>query len=211
MSKVSELILNEVKLAIAEKGLCSFMLTGGRTASLLYKDLFTSFKNFSDLNKIDFFFTDERSVSPSHRDSNYFMVKKHLFKGEFPKNINIFRMKADSDDMSKAAEEYTKILPSSLDVMILTIGDDGHIASLFPFSKQLREDSYKVICVESDRHPYSRLTITLPVISKAKRVFVLAIGETKSKMYKKACLKMSDFNKIPAKLVLDRDWITEIS
>ena len=101
-------------------------------------------------------------------------------------------------------------LPETIDFMLLSIGDDGHIASLFPNSPALFENERKVVPVIGPKAPYQRITITPSVIQSAKHVYVLALGDEKRRKYEEAILDREDISSIPARLVLDRTWIFDL-
>ena len=87
------------------------------------------------------------------------------------------------------------------------MGEDGHIASLFPCRPELHEASRKVVPVAGSRLTFRRLTITSPVIEKAHYVFIMAIGNQKRAVYKAALSEPSNIDGIPARLTLNRTWI----
>jgi 6-phosphogluconolactonase len=94
-----------------------------------------------------------------------------------------------------------------MDIILLSMGEDGHIASLFPCCPELHEASRKVVLVTDSRLTNRRLTITPPIIEKAHYVFIMALGNQKSAVYKAALSEPSNIDGIPARLVLNRTWI----
>jgi len=193
--------------SIAKYGSCNIFLTGGRTAFRFYSIWSHFFINSRyDYLGVNFYFGDERCVSPSHPSSNYHLVMGALFPKGVPPGVKVFRIKADHPDLEFVADCYSELLPARIDLILLSVGDDGHIASLFPFSAALSEKRKKVIPVLDSGAEYSRLTITSPVILQASNVFVLAIGKRKRAVYDEAILSKSDFQSLPARLVLDKVW-----
>ena len=87
------------------------------------------------------------------------------------------------------------------------MGEDGHIASLFPFSPVLNELSRLVVPVNNPKLSYQRLSITPAVIKGAQNVFVMALGDIKFKIYQEALKDPLNINPIPARLVINRNWI----
>ena len=81
---------------------------------------------------MSFYFGDERCVPPDHDESNYGMEMQTLFSHGVPIECSVFRMEADAIDIEAAAQRYADLLPDSIDVILLGVGEDGHIASLFP-------------------------------------------------------------------------------
>jgi 6-phosphogluconolactonase len=184
---------------------CSVMLTGGRSASQLYSS-WSRLPEFSRTRGVDFYFGDERCVSPDDPDSNFGLAMRTLFAEGIPDGCAAYRMEAESADAAAAADRYGALLPSSIDILLLGVGEDGHIASLFPHSEALRETRRRVVPVVGPEPPVRRLTVTPPVIRHAQTVFVLAPG---AKMALRAAARQEsdDIEALPARLVLDATWL----
>ena len=108
------------------------MLTGGSTAKRLYA--YWSDTKFLEQRKIDYYFGDERCVPTDQPDSNYCMVQQTISQERVPKGGRIFRMDVEMNDLEMASKKYENLLPESIDILLLSVGSDGHIASLFPNS-----------------------------------------------------------------------------
>jgi len=188
----------------------NLVLTGGRAAKLLYENIAKNSELFCDYENVCVYTTDERCVQPWHDENNFSMIKVSLFPRGLPKDITFHRMRAETEDLNAACDHYSALLPDSLDVLLLSMGEDGHIASLFPHSPALLETEGKVVPVTGPKAPYQRLTITPPVIQSAKQVYVLAIGDEKRCKYEEVLLDPEDISSIPARLVLDRTWIFDL-
>jgi len=189
----------------------NIMLTGGRGASELYRQWQEAlvFKNIC--KPVNLFLTDERCVNPNSLDSNHFMVNQVLFAGRTPKNVTFKRMFSEKEDFESEAYRYEALLPDSIDLMLLSMGEDGHICSLFPGSPLLYETKRKVKTVVGPKRPFHRLTITPSMIKSTKNIFVLAIGDEKKRKYEEALHDPDDISSIPARLVLDRTWIFSLN
>jgi len=204
MQQTAKIIQKQLENLI-QKGAATVMLTGGRPASQLY----TAWKeqlNFKKLINIIFYFGDERCVSPKHPESNYGMVMQTLFTDGLPNNCKIYRMQADKKDIETAAKEYEKLLPNSIDIILLGIGVDGHIASLFPHSLQLCEEKRPCLPITCLKPPYKRLTVTPPVIKKAKTTYILAPGREKAKVVEQSKQLPLNINRFPVKMVKSPVW-----
>lgn len=184
------------------------MLTGGRSAARVYM-AWAAIDGFNRLTNVRFYFGDERCVPLDHTESNYGLAIRTLFKNGVPSGCMVFPMRADASDQAGAALQYDQSMPSSLDVMLLAVGDDGHIASLFPGSEALHELSRRAIPVVGPKPPCNRWTITPPVIVSAKSTFVFAPGATKRAVLHKALLEPEDFDTVPARLVLSGTWMLD--
>jgi 6-phosphogluconolactonase len=139
------------------------------------------------------------------------LVAYTLFANGIPNGAQIYRMEANSLNLTIAASRYATLLPASIDIILLSMGSDGHIASLFAGSPAVRESRRRVLLVNGPRAPYQRLTLTPPVIKGAQHVFVIALGEEKRTMYEEARRDPSDVDRIPARLVLNRNWVFDVT
>lgn len=204
----ARIIQDRIDSILLKRGPCSVMLTGGRSAERLYS-AWVEFPAFRQMTGVQFFFGDERCVPPDHPDSNYGMVMQTLFNQGVPAGCSVFRMEADDTDREAAALRYEEILPERVDVLLLGVGEDGHIASLFPGSQALHEVSRRVMSISGPKPPHERLTITPTIIMQANSIFVLASGVAKAQILVKALQQADDFDTIPACLVLDAIWLLD--
>jgi len=185
----------------------SVMLTGGRSAAQLYA-AWARLPEFSRMTGVDFYFGDERCVPPSDPDSNFGLAMRILFAAGVPDGCLVHRMEAESTDAVAVAERYGARLPQAIDILLLGIGEDGHIASLFPHSEALQETRRRVVAVVGPKPPARRLTVTPPVIRHAKAVFVLAPA-AKAALRAAARQEPDDVDALPARLVLGATWLPE--
>jgi len=193
---------------LAERGRCNLMLTGGRSAARLYA-AWAGLPAFHESPGVDFYFGDERCVAPDNVESNYGLAMKTLFCRGVPKGCKVFRMEADDADREFAARRYANLLPRYMDVLLLGVGDDGHVASLFPRSPALKEHDRTVMPVVGPKASHERLTITPPVISGAEKVFVLATGDVKAGVLAAALRDTDDIESLPVRLALRGTWLVD--
>jgi 6-phosphogluconolactonase len=131
--------------------------------------------------------TDERCVAPADERSNYGMIERALLDPlrEAGVAIESHRMQGELGPGS-AAESYERELrdagPPVFDLMLLGLGPDGHLASLFPDQRTLNERSRLVVGVEqAGLEPFvPRVSLTLPAIASARRIVFLVSGESKA-------------------------------
>ncbi|NTV91813.1 MAG: 6-phosphogluconolactonase [Chlorobiaceae bacterium] len=160
-----------------------------------------------------FFWGDERCLPSNHSDSNYRMAEESLFKGSALREKQLFSMPATIEPPDRAADLYEstirRFFPQNrhaearefpvFDFILLGLGEDGHIASLFPRNHAaLNEQVRWVIAVnapEADPPGY-RLTMTLPVINHAKNVLFFTSG-TKKRAVAERIISRNDEN-LPA-------------
>ena len=203
----TDIIINEVRSNIIAKGKCSMMLTGGYTAKHLYQ--YWAVSKPWNHGKIIYYFGDERCVPPDHQHSNYCMVKRALFPKGTPKGCKVIRMEGELFERELAARKYEQILPESIDILLLSVGSDGHIASLFTGSSALYEKTKLVVPVVGPKPPPERLTITPNVIQSAKSSFLFAQGREKGQILAKALESQNNIASYPACLALGATWILD--
>ena len=193
--------------AMGELETISIALSGGTTPGPIYRRL----SAWSDLPwaRTQVFFADERAVPATDPASNYRLARETLLDGVGVPGESIHRMEADRPDLDQAAEEYDRRLPERLDLLILGIGEDGHTASLFPGSTAIGEHERRVVPVEGPREPRHRLTITPPVIARARLVVVLAQGAAKSQSVHLALVTTGSPERCPARLARHGVWILD--
>jgi 6-phosphogluconolactonase len=159
------------------------MITGGNTAAAVYRALAVLEINW-DAHQI--LFSDERAVPPTDEASNHRMAAETLLE---PAGINdVLRIRGE-DDPTAAALDYERAIHPALTrgiaLQILGMGDDCHIAALFPGSPALRETERLVIAV--DRPDGLRgITLTPPALKRAERTFVIVTGGGKAEAVARA-------------------------
>ena len=163
----------------------SFVLTGGESPRKLYKKLT---KIDIDWNNIDLFWGDERYVSHLSKDSNYRLAFNEFIKKIKLDKKNIFPIKKNKS-ISKASAEYSSTITKyfkykkiSFDYCLLGMGNDGHIASLFPNSENLYK---KFITKPVIRKDFKRITLGLNIINNSKKILLWLNNKSKSKIYLK--------------------------
>lgn len=187
-------ILDCAAKSVADHGFFSIGLSGGSVAKIVSQ-------GFSGSNDVDWkswrvFFCDERLVPFNNDDSTYAFFKREFFdKVNFPPE-NVFPIDPTLD-VGGAAEDYVakirKVYPGnevpSFDLLLLGMGPDGHTCSLFPDHPALQEENKMVVPItDSPKPPPSRITLTIPVLNKARNVFVISTGGAKAEAVK-GCLE----------------------
>jgi 6-phosphogluconolactonase len=173
--------------AAQARGLAAVALAGGSTPIRTYKRLAEPEEHEGvPWEKVLFFFGDERCVPQDHPDSNARMVREALLARLPIPAANVFRMAGEAEDPERAAAAYEAELrqelgPSPrLDLAILGMGADGHVASLFPGSPALDERRRLVVPAEGGPPQPRRLTLTLPALCAARAVLFLVSGAEKA-------------------------------
>ena len=160
----------------------SCAISGGATALIFLGAL----RNANvDWKRITLFWTDERAVAPDDPESNYGIAERMLLDPLGAKAPRAIRMPADMPRLGEAALRYDNILAHELrngplDLALLGIGEDGHIASLFPGHPAVLDDDLRVVAVEdAPKPPPRRLSLTLPFLRQTKKIWIIAIGPRK--------------------------------
>lgn len=192
---------------IARQGGCSLALAGGSTPRPVYLRL--AERPGIPWHAVAVFFGDERAVPPDHPRSNYRLAVETLLSRVAVPPVQIHRMEAERPDPDQAAREYEALLPDPLDLLLLGIGADGHIASLFPHAAALTEYQRRVVPASGGVPPLPRLTITPPVIGQARRLLVLAVGPDKAPAVAGALASDSKPEALPARLARQGTWILD--
>lgn len=139
--------------------------------------------------QIEVFFCDERAVPPSHPDSN-FRLGKELWADPAsipPEHVHAF---FSGSTLDESAQRYDALLRSRgerpLDVVLLGMGPDGHVASLFPGHPALESTRWTEIVLDAPKPPPERLTLTLPLLTSAPHIFLAAFGAAKAEVLNRA-------------------------
>lgn len=189
-------------------GTCALALTGGRTVRPVYEHLAGPGVSIP-WHTVTFYFGDERAVPPDHPDSNFRLAYQALFARIPVAPARIHRMEAEREDLEAAARDYERILPAALDLLLLSIGCDGHIASLFPGAPTIEERIRRVVPAAGGEPKVARLTITPRVIRESVEVLVLAAGAARREAVTRALEGPPDPLHCPAQLVRNATWILD--
>jgi 6-phosphogluconolactonase len=210
----AEFICTLAETYVQETGRFTIVLAGGKTPKRLYGTLgqppFNARMPWSDIRM---FWGDERCVTPDHPDSNFGMAFRTLISSVPIPAENIHRIPAEMTSPEKAAEAYEAVLRKFFepgvrgdsqnrsvdkkqdfpvfDLILLGVGEDGHTASLFSGDQALKEHTHWVTAVGNPRGSprVPRVTLTLPVLNRARCVLFLVTGTEKQQVVR---LIMSD-------------------
>ena len=158
-------------------------LTGGSAALIFLGALREADVDWS---RVTLYWGDERAVPPDSAESNYGLAEQMLLKPLGAKAPNTVRMSAEMPDLAFAARQYAELLLPSLDLLILGVGDDGHICSLFPGHPALQADGRVTVIEDSPKPPPRRLTLTLSYVLETQHIWIVAVGERKRTLLERA-------------------------
>ena len=186
-----ELLIQQLAGAIAllsktSKSGLSLALTGGRTVGYLYETLRANHRD-SGWERVEFFWSDERLVPLEHPASNARQAKDLWLSSLNVPCKRIHVPNGEAMEPKRAAEAYEATLRQylgsdlSLGCALLSLGEDGHIASLFPGHPATRETRRLVVPVlDRPKPPLRRITMTLAMLNRAAIVYLVAVGAEKA-------------------------------
>mgnify|MGYP003965373265 CR=1 FL=1 len=203
--RIINITLNIIQENIDSKGKCDLMLTGGKTARLLYRKFSSKVLN---TRNITYYFGDERCVPSDSCDSNFKMVSESLFANGVPSECEVKQINGEVSNVSHELLRYSSLLPKSIDILLLSVGEDGHIASLFPLNSHLCNNKERMLYVSNaPKYPSKRITISPLVIKKAKSIIVMAEGEEKGMVLAKALQNAENVKDMPVRLTIKKNTI----
>jgi|SaaInlStandDraft_3_1057020.scaffolds.fasta_scaffold47791_2 6-phosphogluconolactonase len=196
-----EIIHSSIARLLDTQGIITIGLAGGTSM----QEFFTTFKQSRDLpwDKIHLFWVDERCVPLSHKESNY-LFAYNLFlhplleEGLLPsENIHPF----SGQELESYGEAFIRC-KGSFDIIILSAGEDGHVASLFPghHSIEVAEEGFFLLD-DSPKAPSQRMTASKALLQTADTALLLFYGEEKRKALELYNDDSVDENLCPAKLI----------
>ena len=182
------------------------VLPGGSVISLLAQGLA---QHPVDASRWELFWTDERCVPLNHSDSNFLLAQTHLFPVLQipPARIHPIQGHLGPEAAARAYEDVLatvfgeNALPQ-FDLILLGVGEDGHIASLFPGNPALLETTRAVAPVRhAPKPPPERVTLTLPVLHHARHTWIVASGTEKKTMLQRVCSPLTTESPLPTQLL----------
>lgn len=180
-------------------------LTGGTIANQTYARLGASPR--VDWSRVDLWWGDERFVPAGHQDRNDHQAREAFLDRLGVPASRVHAMPAHGCDQSlaEAADEYAATLPESFDLVLLGLGPDGHVASLFPGFAQLDERDRRVVEVfGSPKPPAERISLTFPALNATDAVWFVASGEGKAEAVARALAPEGTVHATPARGVAGR-------
>ncbi len=200
-SYIAEEICTVVNVISESHSPVTISLSGGRTPLDVYRCLSSgAFKQQLPWDKIIFFLGDERWTSDSSM-RNDVSVSDHLFK-DIPK-YNFITW--EGEDIYQAKDQFVDsvkkygVLSKGFDILLLGIGEDGHIASLFPGVDYDDE----IACIINVEGQTSRVSIGPRLIKSSQRIIVLLRGENKQEIVRKIFFEQNSQISVPAEIIFE--------
>lgn len=204
MKTTATFIIDEMEELAKTQKKISIGLVGGTSVSKLYSELAT--RKSKAWEKCHFFIIDERYVPIDNKESNFKFAKETLLEPLLKKNLIqdefIHPMRTElkgiqtAKDYSKQFETYA----APIDIAILSSGEDGHVAGIFP-EKEYSDDIAYEYFEDSPKLPPKRISITPGALAMTKTAFTLFIGEGKKEALKKYL--NSEYTRTQPQSVLD--------
>jgi 6-phosphogluconolactonase len=165
-------------LAEAARAGREIVLTGGSTPGRAYE---LAAELEPDWSAAGVWWGDERCVPPDDERSNFGLARRTLLERLDGQPARLHRIRGEDQPAVAAASYDQELRGTTLDLLLLGLGPDGHMASLFPNSPGLAETERLVIPAEAKLDPFvERVTMTPPALRSAHRMIYLATGERKS-------------------------------
>jgi len=208
MPALAQAIAERLAAAVTARGVASLVVTGGSTPGPLYDALHNA-----DLpwERVLVTLTDERWVDPADEASNDHLVRTRLLVGRAASARYAPFKTADATPEAAAAKLDATIarLPRPFDVIVLGMGDDGHVASLFPGADETRAaadlEAPALVCPverEGAAGAAARMSLTFRALREAVFTAVLIEGQAKLDVARRAKAG-TDVNELPVRGVLN--------
>jgi 6-phosphogluconolactonase len=200
--EVAAIVANRLAEAAREGG--NIVLTGGKTPKLAYAQ---AAKEQPDWSGVELWWGDERCVPPDDDNSNYKIAKDSLLERIERQPRAVHRIKGEVGKENAAAAYEEELGDTQLDLLLLGLGPDGHVASLFPNAPTLAERR-RVLPAEPGFEPFvDRVTLSLPTLRSATEILFLLAGAEKADAARRAFVEEPDEH-TPASLVRAADGRT---
>lgn len=199
--------------AAAQKGSFEVALSGGSTPKALYSLLVNdpAFRAKVPWEKMFVFFGDERHVGPEDSLSNYRMAVETMISKSPLKPEQVFRVKGEYPEAEQAALEYERDIRAHFklsdgqfprfDFIFLGMGEEGHIASLFPGTKALHETRRIAVHNWVGKVLMDRITLTAPAINNAANIIVMVAGLEKAPALTAVLERVYEPEQLPAQMI----------
>ena len=177
--RVVETILRDSQQAIVEHGKFSIVLTGGNTVLPIYQRLRDSGASW---DKWRVYFSDERCVGSASTDRNSCMVNDMFLRHVAVPAAHVHAIPVELGPEA-GAKAYSEAIRGVdiFDLVLLSLGEDGHVASLFPGRDwRDRSESLDVVPVrDAPKLPSERVSLSAARLGRCRRMVVVAAGQTK--------------------------------
>ena len=190
----------------------SLVLTGGTIALEIYRAAAATAPGDLDWSRVDFWWGDERYVPADSSDRNDRGAGLALLDHVGVDPMRVHAMPAADEahhDVSVAAASYGELLRTQgtgmFDLVLLGLGPDGHVASLFPGFPQLEGEDVALPVTASPKPPPVRITLGFPTLNRTREVWFLVSGEEKADAVARALAETGSVAETPARGITCED------
>ena len=178
----------------------SLVLTGGTSPTRAYELLAGLDVPWG---RISVLFGDERCVPPLDPESNYRMAKESLLDRVNP--ATVYRIPGELGP-DAGADAYRSVVAAvaPFDFVLLGVGEDGHVNSLFPGHGSLRSTALTLSIHDSPKPPAERVTMTFEAIRDARRILIIASGAGKA-----AAVAAARRGETPSGMIANARWLID--
>lgn len=204
-------LITRLEAAQASGHVPQIALTGGTIADAIHREVARlSPGSDVDWGRVAVWFGDERFVAPDSPDRNVVQAREAFLDAVGAVEVHEMASTADAPDVAAGAAAYSASMrehgAGQFDVLMLGIGPDGHIASLFPGHAALDIDGPAAVGVlGSPKPPSERISLTFHALNRAESVWFLASGEAKADAVAAALSGDGSTSLTPARGVTGRD------
>lgn len=210
----ADLLVSLIEASSASRGSALLCLTGGSTPRRLYRllgDPDERWRERIDWPRVHLFWGDERNVPPDHPDSNFGMAREALVRHVPVPPSQVHRMRGELDAREAAGRYEQELLEGfasagrsdrTFDIMLLGLGEDAHVASIFPGSELLTGGGgARTAGVWAPHLGSWRITLTPSAILDSRAVVMLVSGGAKAAAVHAALEAPADVTRFPAQLL----------
>jgi 6-phosphogluconolactonase len=184
---LAEWITHNIETTLQTQDRFTWVVTGGNSPKQLYELLAGEpYTSRIDWSRLHIFWGDERAVPYADSRNNAKMTFEHLL-GKVPVVTEQVHIMDTSLEPEAAAAAYEAVLHqyfgsggNSFDLVLNGMGDDGHTLSLFPHTPVIHEQQAWVKAFYLEAQQMFRITLTAPIVNRAKTVAFLTFGQNKS-------------------------------
>jgi 6-phosphogluconolactonase len=210
---VASALIQRLAEVQAEGRVPSVALTGGSIAERIHRAVATSVDGLDvDWSEVDFFFGDERYVDSWSEERNALGARRDLLDHVGVDPARVHEMPSADSGLTgdEAADRYSATIRAhgtgEFDVVMLGVGPDGHVASLFPGHAALDADDRIAMAVtDSPKPPPERITLTFGTLNRTRAVWFVVSGEAKAEAVARARQPDADVHDVPAAGVAGRE------
>ncbi len=204
---VAEQLVARIASVQAQGRVPSIVLTGGTIANQIYRAVAALPSGDVDWTQVDFWWGDERYVPADSSDRNDRAAELDLLDVVGVDPARVHAMPAADEvhpDLEAAAAAYGSVVREhgggEFDLVLLGLGPDGHVASLFPHHPQLeRLEDIAVAVTDSPKPPPERISLTFSALNRTREVWFLVTGDGKAEAVARALADEGSVQQTPAR------------